>query len=462
MKVFLKLIVAGAVIAGAWWGWTVIRSQEEIQVEYRVSPMAKEDIRLTIDATGTIEPTELVDVGAQVGGRIIEFGKDVEGKTVDYSSEVKEGQLLARIDDVLVESDIQKAEAMVNQAKANILSSKANILQAKAKHVQMARDRERAEKLGPGQALSKTSYDQYISDEEMARAAVEVAEASLAQTEANLQSAEASLRKEMLNRGYTKIQSPLDGVVVTRLVDIGQTVVSSMSAPSLFKIARDLSDIQVWAAVNEADIGSIYRGQKAIFTVEAFPGMEFEGTVNKIRLNATMTSNVVTYIVEIDAKNPNKILKLYLTADVNFIVEDLKDAFVVPNAALRYMPTDDLIDPSVKNDYMAEVAKMSVEKPEVAVPTGGKTRTKSVIWEQKGKFVVPVYVEAGESNGMVTPVFADGLREGMPIVLGATRLDDGGDKALDNSETTNPFMPKMPKRNKNQKRSGDNPPPPRK
>lgn len=461
MKVVLKLIVAAVVFAGAWWWWVGFGSRDEIKVDYRVSPMEKEDIRLTIDATGTVEPTELVDVGAQVGGRIVEFGKDVEGKTVDYSSEVKEGQILARIDDVLVESDIQKAEAMVSQAKANILSGKANVLQAKAKHVQMARDRERAEKLGPGEALSKTSYDQYMSNEEMARAAVDVAEAALAQAEANLQSAEASLRKEMLNRGYTKILSPLDGVIVTRLVDIGQTVVSSMSAPSLFKIARDLSSIQVWAAVNEADIGSIYRGQKAMFTVDAFPGMEFQGTVSKIRMNATMTSNVVTYIVEIDAKNPDKILLPYLTADVNFIIEDLKDSFVVPNAALRFSPSPDLIAPSVKDDYLAKAASAKQEDHAASGTAKGKIRTKTVIWEQQGNYVVPVYVEAGESNGMVTPVFGEGLREGLPIVLGATRLDDQGGKAANNSETTNPFMPKMPRRNKNQNRSGDAPHPPR-
>ena len=462
MKVLLKLIVAGVVLAGAWWGWSVMKAKEEIQVDYRVSPLAKEDIRLTIDATGTVEPTELVDVGAQVGGQIVEFGKDVEGAPVDYSSEVKEGQLLALIDDVLVEQDIQKAEANVLQSKANILSAKANVVQAKAKHDQMARDRERAEKLGAGEALSKTSYDQYISNEEMARAAVNVAEAAIAQSEANLKASEVALSKETLNRKYTKILSPLDGVVVTRLVDIGQTVVSSMSAPSLFKIARDLNNIQVWAAVNEADIGSIYRGQKAVFTVDAFPGMEFEGTVKKVRLNATMTSNVVTYIVEVEAKNPNKILLPYLTADVNFIVEDLKDALVVPNAALRFSPSDDLIDPAVKSDYFSKVSEAKQAGKEAALPTRGKVRTKNVIWEQKGNYVVPVYVEAGESNGMVTPVFGDGLHEEMPIVLGATRLDDKGKKVSDNSDATNPFMPKMPKRNKNQKRSTEGAPhPPR-
>ncbi|MEG2248851.1 MAG: hypothetical protein RSB88_08070, partial [Akkermansia sp.] len=232
MKGLLKIIIVLVVLGGVWWGLNLWRSEEEVKIDYRVSPLSKSDLRLTIDSTGTVVPEELVDVGAQVGGIILEFGKDAEGKTVDYSSEVKSGQLLARIDDVLVESDIKKAEAAVAQAEANIVSSRANIIQSKAKHAQMARDRERAERLGAGDALSQSSYEQYISDEEAAKAQVDMSVASLAQAEASLKSAKASLEKEMRNRVYTRIVSPVDGVIVNRLVNIGQTVVSSMSAPS--------------------------------------------------------------------------------------------------------------------------------------------------------------------------------------------------------------------------------------
>ena len=343
MKGFIKLIIVIAVLGGIWFAWEQWKGNEAIQVDYQTEPLEKGDLMITIDATGVTEPDELVDVGAQVSGIIMEFGKDLDGKVVDYSSPVKAGQMLAEIDKLPVQLDVQRAEASKAQAIAGIARAKADIQQAKAKHQQARLDRERAEKLGPGDALSKSSYDQYIADEETARANVAVAEASLQEAEASLKQAEAALKKEMRNLEYTTIQSPVDGVVVKRLVNIGQTVVSSMSASSLFYIATDLSKLKIWAAVNEADIGSIRKGQEVLFTVDAFSGRKFKGTVDKIRLDATMTSNVVTYIVDIDVPNPDKLLIPYLTANVQFVVEDIRDAFLVSNAALRFRPETELV-----------------------------------------------------------------------------------------------------------------------
>ena len=277
MKGFIKLIIVIAVLGGIWFAWEQWKGNEAIQVDYQTEPLEKGDLMITIDATGVTEPDELVDVGAQVSGIIMEFGKDLDGKVVDYSSPVKAGQMLAEIDKLPVQLDVQRAEASKAQAIAGIARAKADIQQAKAKHQQARLDRERAEKLGPGDALSKSSYDQYIADEETARANVAVAEASLQEAEASLKQAEAALKKEMRNLEYTTIQSPVDGVVVKRLVNIGQTVVSSMSASSLFYIATDLSKLKIWAAVNEADIGSIRKGQEVLFTVDAFSGRKFQG-----------------------------------------------------------------------------------------------------------------------------------------------------------------------------------------
>lgn len=348
MKGFIKLIIVIAVLGGIWFAWEQWKGNEAIQVDYQTEPLEKGDLMITIDATGVTEPDELVDVGAQVSGIIMEFGKDLDGKVVDYSSPVKAGQMLAEIDKLPVQLDVQRAEASKAQAIAGIARAKADIQQAKAKHQQARLDRERAEKLGPGDALSKSSYDQYIADEETARANVAVAEASLQEAEASLKQAEAALKKEMRNLEYTTIQSPVDGVVVKRLVNIGQTVVSSMSASSLFYIATDLSKLKIWAAVNEADIGSIRKGQEVLFTVDAFSGRKFKGTVDKIRLDATMTSNVVTYIVDIDVPNPDKLLIPYLTANVQFVVEDIRDAFLVSNAALRFRPETELVSAEQK------------------------------------------------------------------------------------------------------------------
>ncbi len=444
MKGFIKLIIVIAVLGGIWFAWEQWKGNEAIQVDYQTEPLEKGDLMITIEATGVTEPDELVDVGAQVSGIIMEFGKDMNGKVVDYSSPVKAGQMLAEIDKLPVQLDVQRAEASKAQAIAGIARSKADIQQAKAKHQQARLDRERAEKLGPGDALSKSSYDQYIADEETARANVAVAEASLQEAEASLKQAEAALKKEMRNLEYTTIKSPVDGVVVKRLVNIGQTVVSSMSASSLFYIATDLSKLKIWAAVNEADIGSIRKGQEVMFTVDAFAGRKFKGTVDKIRLDATMTSNVVTYIVDIDVPNPDKLLIPYLTANVQFVVEDIRNAFLVSNAALRFRPETELVSAEQK-------AAFDRMQPELAAPVRDGQKKKAVVWELRDNLLYPHLVTKGESNGMLTAIAGETLREGMEIVSTAqilNRSDSSGDGSSASAGGENPFAPKMPPRRK--------------
>ncbi|WP_418168072.1 efflux RND transporter periplasmic adaptor subunit [Akkermansia sp.] len=437
MKGFIKIIIVIAVLGGAWFAWEQWKGNEPLQVDYQTEPLTRGDMMITIDATGVTEPDELVDVGAQVSGIIMEFGKDLNGKVVDYSSPVKAGQMLAEIDKLPVQLDVQKAEASKAQAQAGIARARADIQQAKAKHHQAKLDRERAEKLGPGDALSKSSYDQYIADEETARANVAVAEASLKQ-------AEAALKKEMRNMEYTTISSPVDGVVIKRLVNIGQTVVSSMSASSLFYIATDLSKLKIWAAVNEADIGSIKKGQDVIFTVDAHSGRKFKGTVDKIRLDATMTSNVVTYIVDIDVPNPDKLLIPYLTANVQFIVQDIKNSLLASNAALRFRPDPELLTAEQK-------AAFEEMLPELAAPVQKGEEKKAVIWELRDNVLYPHLVTKGESNGMLTPVKGETLREGMEIVSTAqvlNRSSNSGDGPSASAGGENPFAPKMPPRRK--------------
>lgn len=444
MKGLIKLIIVIGVLGGAWFAWEQWKGNEPIQVDYQTTPLEKGEMMITIDATGVTEPYELVDVGAQVSGIIMEFGKDLDGKAVDYSSPVKEGQMLAEIDKLPVQLDVQRAEATRAQATAGIARAKADIQQAKSKHRQTRLDRERAEKLGPGEALSKSSYDQYIADEETARASVDVAEASLLEAEASLKQAEAALKKELRNLEYTTIKSPVDGVVVKRLVNIGQTVVSSMSASSLFYIATDLSRLKIWAAVNEADIGSIRKGQEVIFTTDSFSGRKFKGTVDKIRLDATMTSNVVTYIVEIDVPNPDKLLIPYLTANVQFVVEDIRNSFLVSNAALRFHPETEL----VHADQKAAFEQM---QPELNAPVRPGEKKKSVIWELKENVLYPHLVTRGESNGMLTAIKGKTLREGMEIISTAqilNRADISENGADASAGGKNPFAPKMPPRRK--------------
>ena len=409
--------------------------QEDVKKTDNADGSEGRDVDIVIDGVNadtskTGESTVTVGEGANIdltvkdstlttGGNGIDIGKDLDGKVVDYSSPVKAGQMLAEIDKLPVQLDVQRAEASKAQAIAGIARAKADIQQAKAKHQQARLDRERAEKLGPGDALSKSSYDQYIADEETARANVAVAEASLQEAEASLKQAEAALKKEMRNLEYTTIQSPVDGVVVKRLVNIGQTVVSSMSASSLFYIATDLSKLKIWAAVNEADIGSIRKGQEVLFTVDAFSGRKFKGTVDKIRLDATMTSNVVTYIVDIDVPNPDKLLIPYLTANVQFVVEDIRDAFLVSNAALRFRPETELVSAEQK-------AAFERMQPELAAPAQNGQKKKAVVWELRDNLLYPHLVTRGESNGMLTAITGETLREGMEIVSTAQILNRSG------------------------------------
>src|SRR5205809_720114 len=275
------VIVAFAGGAGAWW-W---RTRNSASLSYTTAVVKRGDVAATIGATGTIEPVEVVDVGAQVAGRIRSFGTDRDGKTVDYGSVIEEGALLAKIDESVYAADL-------SVAKARELSAAANLEQMNAKLDQAAAEWKRAQELFANKLVSQVDYDTGKANYEVAKANVSVANSGVAQ-------ARADLEKAQRNLDFCTINSPVSGVVIDRRVNIGQTVVASLNAPSLFLIARDLTQMQIWAAVNEADVGRIKPGTPATFTVDAFPGREFRGMVGKVRLNATMTQNVVLYTAEI-------------------------------------------------------------------------------------------------------------------------------------------------------------------
>ena len=389
-----------------------------------------------VQATGTLEPQELVDVGAQVTGEIKEFGVDVDGKRVDYGSEVKAGQLLARIDDTIVELDIKRAEASVAQAQAQILTAKANISQAEVNKKKADRDLERAKKLGVGDALSQMDYDQYLTQAENAAASLQSAQAQLANAEAQLQSANAMLESELRNRDYTRITTPVDGTIVVRQVNVGQTVVSNMSATTLFLVARDLSKMQIWASVNEADIAKVHAGQEVRYTVDALPNENFTGVVNKIRPNATMSSNVVTYIVEIDIENPERKLLPYMSANANFIVKEVKDCLLVPDAAFDFRPAKEQVDPAFADKMgrrgprpaAAEGEELAPADAPAAAPVADADPAdgeRAMLWVQKGDKVAPVRVVRGESDGtrsIVTPLPGETLEAGDKLVTGVMQL----------------------------------------
>ena len=289
----------------------------------------------------------MVDVGAQVAGQLLEFGRDKAGKSIDYGSMVDSNTLLARIDSRLYAADVDLARAAVESDKAGEMQAAANLEQMKAREAQAESDWKRAQLLGPSEALAPTTYDSYKASYEIAKANVDLAIAALAQARAATVQAEATRVRAQETLDYCSIFSPVKGVIIDRRVNIGETVVSSLNTPSLFLIAKDLTRIQVWASVNEADIGNIHPGQAVTFTVDAFPHRTFNGSVNKVRLNATMTQNVVTYTVEVTTDNADGKLLPYLTANVNFLAGGATNAFLVLNSALRWHPQTRLDCPGI-------------------------------------------------------------------------------------------------------------------
>ena len=448
MKSLIKKSIVVLVVLGVFGGatsWYLRRSNGQTP-SFRTAVVTQGDLVVSIKATGTVEPEEVVDVGAQVAGQILSFGKDANGKTVDYGSVVEEGTVLARIDDSLYSADEAQAEAQVQSAMASLQRTQADLEQLKAKLKQADRDWQRAQNLGPSEALAQASYDAYQSAYETAKANVAVGEAAILQAKASLAQARAVLRRAQRNLGYCTITSPVKGVIIDRRVNIGQTVVASLNAPSLFLIAKDLRRMQVWVAVNEADIGKIKPGQAVTFTVDAFPGETFDGKVGKVRLNASMTQNVVTYTVVVITDNSTGRLLPYLTANVAFELHHARGVLMVPDTALRWMPSAEQVAPEFQKAFEDRAAgkqevhggRLPVSTSGQALPAGWKRR---VLWVAQGIHVRPVRVLAGESNGSMTEVRGQGLSQGMKVVTGLETV------ARNQTGARNPFVPQFRRHN---------------
>jgi HlyD family secretion protein len=353
--------------------------------------------------------------------------------------------VLALIDDALYAADVASAKAQLAQSKAAVQKAQADLGQMQAKLLQTENDWARAQKLGPSDALSKTDFDAARANYEVSKANLAVGKAAVVQAQGTVAQAEATLKRAVQNLNYCTIKSPVKGVIIDRRVNIGQTVVSSLNAPSLFLLAKDLNRLQVWVSVNEADIGRIKPGQPVTFTVDAQPGDVFPGKVGKIRLNATMTQNVVTYTVEVDTDNSGGKLKPYLTANVNFIVGESKNVLLVPNAALRWLPTME----QVVAEFRASPKQAKVpEAPAQVKPAvkGGKAeKAPSLVWVPQGDLVRPVQVTLGMSDGSLTEVSSPDLKEGTLLVVGEMESQPAGKPAPGAS----PFAPQLLRKSAN-------------
>ena len=412
----LLLLIAG----GAYLARDLLRPGGPA-VTYRTTPVTRGDLLATIGATGSLEPEEAIDVGAQVGGQISQFGTQ-GGKPIDRRSFVKKGELLAQIDPSLYKMDLASAQAQLAQSEAQLAQSNAQLAQGEAQIAQ--------------------------SD-----ASVVKAQADIEQMEGKRAQAEDDWNRAQRNLDYCTITSPVDGVVIDRRVNIGQTVVSSLNAPSLFLIAKDLTRMQIWVSVNEADIGSVHDDQPVTFTVDARPSVTFLGTVTKVRFDATMTQNVVTYPVEVLALNPDGLLYPYMTANVQFELGRRTDVLKAPNAALRYAPlTADQVAP----EFRPELDKLAQRSgpPEAPPPTaaGGKSpqagpqgaaklHDQGLLWVRQGQLLRPIAVRVGMSDGTMSEVQSPELKDGLSVVVSEewqTGAPPGG--------APSPFVPQLKRR----------------
>jgi HlyD family secretion protein len=452
MKLTLRLLLLAAVIAvGAAAYVKYWHDPGPPAPKFRTAAVTRGDLLATISATGTVEPEEVIDVGAQVAGAILSFGKDVHGKLIDYGSEVDAGTVLAQIDDSLYAADVAQTKAQLEQAHAGETRSIADLGQLKARFDQAERDWDRAQKLGPSDALAQVDYDAYRSAFEVARANVSVGDAACVQARGAIAQAQAAVDRAQRNLGYCTIKAPVKGVIIDRRVNIGQTVVASLNAPSLFLMAKDLKRMQVWVSVNEADIGTIRAGQPATFTVDAWPNKVFKGVVNKVRLNAAMTQNVVTYTVEVVTNNSSGRLLPYLTANAQFEIQHHKDVLLVPSAALRYVPQPEQVAPDARAEFEAARSKPARARPaaDAADANGaasgespGDSREPEMrrgsLWIEAGGFVRPLEVKVGPNDGTFTEVQGAPVKEGDVVVVGDARPD--GERAASGA---NPFTPQF-------------------
>lgn len=284
---------------------------------FDTAKIERRDIVKTVEASGTINPVQTVNIGSQVSGMISDI-------YVDYNSEVKKGQLLAKIDPSLFQAQVDKATSDLQNAKANYQKVKSNYIYQKANYERYAR-------------LYKNRYVSK-SETELAYADYKSKEAELAASKALIDQAAATLENNLTNLKYTRIVSPVDGVVIARKVDVGQTVAASFQTPELFTVAQDLTQMQIEVSVSEADIGDIKVGQKADYTLDGYPDRMFSGTVQQVRINPTTVSNVTTYTVIVKVENEENILKPGMSANVTITTTERKDVLCVPNNAFKYIP----------------------------------------------------------------------------------------------------------------------------
>jgi HlyD family secretion protein len=419
------LLLAGAVAAAAF--LVVLGLNRTPPIQNFTAKVERGDIHDVVEATGTINAVITVQVGSQVSGTISKL-------FVDFNSRVHKGDLVALIDPALFKGAVQQATADLENARANLIAARANLEKARAALVQTKGDYDRAAGLTKAGIMSQQQLDMAKANYDSANAAVGGALANVTQAEAQVSQKEAALEVAQTNLNYTVIRSPIDGTVVARNVDVGQTVAASLQAPTIFTIAQDLKKMQVYAKTDESDVGNIKVGKEVTFKVDAFPKETFRGMVSQVRMNATTVQNVVTYDTIVDFANPD--LKLFpgMTAYVTIPVATVQNVLKLPNTALRYKPP---MEPeevlALYRRYgmeggdrkSASDAAAAAEAPQTA--DGGQNRPRAsrsntaIVWKlHADNSMEPVKVSLGitdHSYTEVTVVNKGELKEGEELII---------------------------------------------
>ena len=382
-------MAVGAVAVIAIVAWALSGGKKEETVEFETAKAERQNIHTTITATGTIEPVTSVTVGTQVSGIVSKL-------YVDYNSVVKKGQIIAELDKTNLTSELNRAKADLTSAESTLNYETANF--------------QRYQTLFDKGLVSANDYENAKLSYQKARQAVA--------------SSKESVQKAQTNLGYATITSPIDGVVLSKSVEEGQTVAASFNTPELFNIAQDLTNMRVIADIDEADIGGVKEGQRVSFTVDAFPDDKFEGQVTQVRQQATTTSNVVTYEVVISAPNKDLKLKPGLTANVTIYTLEKNDVLAVPSKALRFIPNEALL-------------KKGEQIEDVEAPLK--------VWTLEGNTFKAHKVETGTTNGMLTEI-TSGISEGTDVLVD---FKISGGEQEQSQQSQNPFMPR-PRNNRNQ------------
>ncbi len=377
--------------------WLLSDSKKEETVNFTTEAVAPANIENSVTATGSIEAVKTVTVGTQVSGIIDKL-------YVDYNSVVKKGQVIAELDRSNLQSQLNSAKANYAEAVAQYKSAESDLAYQKANYQRY-----------------KTLYNKGLisaNDYEQARLSFQTASATASQRKDAISAAREEVNRAQTNLGYATITSPIDGVVISKSVEEGQTVAASYSTPELFTIAKDLRDMRVVADVDEADIGGVKEGQRVTFTVDAYPDDTFQGYVTQVRQEATTTNNVVTYEVVISAPNEDLKLKPGLTANVNIYTEETKGVLSVPSKALRYTPEKETVGGRKIKDI---------------------TNAKNKVWTLEGNTLVAHAVTIGSTDGVHTQILS-GIKKGQKVITGVS-VESADDEASSDDTSRSPFAP---------------------